>query len=214
MGELGRWLPWSVNEVAALFAGTAFSWWIAGGWAIDLFVGRQTRLHSDIDVVALRRDQLAVQAALSGWDLHVADPPGTLRPWQRGEELPVAVNDIWCRPHADSPWVLQLMLAECDREGRRWVFRRDPRISRPVSQLGQRTSDGVPYLTPEVQLLYKAKGRRPKDEQDFESAWPLLTPAALRWLVSRLEMSEPGHPWVARVSTTRSTGEPPASCDI
>jgi hypothetical protein len=32
-------------------------WWIAGGWAVDLFLGEQTRVHDDVDVAVLRRDE-------------------------------------------------------------------------------------------------------------------------------------------------------------
>ncbi|MGH2458803.1 MAG: nucleotidyltransferase domain-containing protein [Chloroflexota bacterium] len=78
-------------------------WWIAGGWAIDLFVGRTTRHHDDIDVQIQRADQLAVQATLATWDLNAADPPGTLRPWKPGEVLPAHVHDIWCRPVRPRP---------------------------------------------------------------------------------------------------------------
>ena len=42
--------------------------------------GRAVRGHSDIDVLLLRRDQLAVQQALPGWQWQAADPSGSLRP--------------------------------------------------------------------------------------------------------------------------------------
>jgi hypothetical protein len=29
-----------------------FPWFIAGGWALDLAIGKQTRLHQDVDVCA------------------------------------------------------------------------------------------------------------------------------------------------------------------
>jgi hypothetical protein len=43
--------------------------WFFGGWAVDLWVGRQTRAHEDIDVLAHRADQGRVDAALTaaGW---------------------------------------------------------------------------------------------------------------------------------------------------
>ena len=56
----------------------------------------------------------------------------------------------------ESPWALQLMLNQSDEEGRRWIFGRDARIGGAVSELGLVSADGVPYLVPEVQLLYKA----------------------------------------------------------
>jgi hypothetical protein len=98
VADLGPWEPLAVRDLARLLAGASFPWWVAGGWAIDLFVGHQTRPHDDLDVLVLRRDQLAVQHALRGWDLHAADPPGTLRPWRPGETLGAGIHDIWCRP--------------------------------------------------------------------------------------------------------------------
>ncbi|WP_232836957.1 nucleotidyltransferase domain-containing protein [Lentzea terrae] len=53
------WDPLRPAEVAGLFTGV--QWWVAGGYAIELAVGRPLRPHSDIDVLLLRRDQLAVQ---------------------------------------------------------------------------------------------------------------------------------------------------------
>ena len=35
-----------------------------------------------------------------------------------------------------------------------------------------RTDDGIPYVIPEVVLLFKAKARRAKDEADFQHALP------------------------------------------
>ena len=32
-------------------------WFIAGGWAIDLFLGRKTREHADVDFALSRLDQ-------------------------------------------------------------------------------------------------------------------------------------------------------------
>src|SRR4029078_4999166 len=43
--------------------------WFFGGWAVDLWVGRLTRPHDDIDVLVRRADEAAVEAALetAGW---------------------------------------------------------------------------------------------------------------------------------------------------
>jgi hypothetical protein len=197
-GELGPWQPLAPGAVATLFAEFGVPWWIAGGWAIDLFLGRPTRAHGDIDVLVLRRDQLAVQRVLAGWDLHAADPPGKLRPWRPGEVLPAEVHDVWCRRRPDAPWCLQLMLDVDD--GDDWVFRRDRRVRRSVAGLGRTSADGIPYLAPEVQLLYKARpAPRPKDEADFAAALPLLPPERRAWLRDALDVCAPAHPWRRRL---------------
>jgi hypothetical protein len=110
----GRWEPAPPGEVASIFAKTPCPWWVAGGYAIELAVGRPIREHGDIDVMVLRRDQLHVQRVLDGWEWWAADPPGTLRPWARGEALPVGVHDVWCRPGPAGPWRIQVMLDESD----------------------------------------------------------------------------------------------------
>ena len=134
--------PIPLWELAALLAGMREPWWISGGWAIDLFVGRTTRVHSDVDVQINRDDQLAFQAALATWDLHAADPPGTLRPWRRGEVLPPGVQDVFCRPGPTAPWAFQFNLA--DTLGDQWVFRRDRRVCRSLAALTRRSDEGLP----------------------------------------------------------------------
>jgi hypothetical protein len=46
-----NWSPLSVEELAEICEGMPVPWWIAGGWALDLFVGRTTRAHEDMDVL-------------------------------------------------------------------------------------------------------------------------------------------------------------------
>ncbi len=196
--RLGAWSPLSLPEVAKLLAGVREPWWIAGGWAIDLFVGRPTRSHGDVDVQIRRDDQLSFQAALATWDLHAADPPGTLRPWRRGEVLPPAVQDVWCRPVPTAPWAVQLMLA--DTLGDQWVFRRYRRVRRTLTALTRRSVEGLPYVAPEVQLLFKARATpQPKDEHDFAIAHGLLSEDARAWLDAVLALYSPDHPWRKRL---------------
>jgi hypothetical protein len=188
------WEPARPAEVAELFSRVGVPWWIAGGYAIELAVGRAFREHADIDVLLLRRDQLAVQEALASWEWWAADPPGTLRPWERGEFLGHGIDDVWCRPSASAPWRIQIMLDEA--EGDEWVSRRNPALRRPLGELGARSPDGLPYLAPEVQLFAKAHGTRPQDEQDFAAVLPVLDAAQRRWLAEALEDS---HPWLSRL---------------
>src|SRR5690349_11434383 len=42
-------------------------WWVAGGWAIDLWVGGVSRDHSDIEISILREDQARLYAYCGNW---------------------------------------------------------------------------------------------------------------------------------------------------
>jgi hypothetical protein len=191
----GSWDAATPAEVAEIFSGCEAPWWIAGGYAIELAAGRPIREHSDIDVLMLRRDQLAVQQALPDWQWRAADPPGSLRPWRPGEQLPVSVHDIWCRPGPGEPWRIHVMLDESS--GNDWVSRRDERIRRPITSIGLVTARGVPNLAPEIQLFYNPNGR-PKDEADLAAALPVLTRPQRQWLSDALRLVYgPAHPWRA-----------------
>ena len=189
-----RWQPLSLSETVPLFTGAPFRWGFGGGYAVELFLGQPIRAHEDVDVVMFRDDQLSVQQWLNGWQLYAADPPGTLREWLGGEYLPLGVHDIWAhRPDVEA-WQFQLMVAEVD--GEEWFSRRNAAIR------GQRDDlfaeyGGQPCVRIEVQLLYKAKGRRPKDVLDFHAAAPRLDAQARSWLIEGLNLlySE-GHPWL------------------
>jgi len=87
-----------------------------------------------------------------------------------------------------------------DSEGDEWIFRRNPAIRGLLSGLGLCSGDGVPYLVPEVQLLYKSKGLRPKDQADFDSVQPRLGLQQKAWLKDALRKIYPErHPWLGRL---------------
>ncbi len=103
--DVHNWEPLSVEETVDLMSGLRVPWWIAGGWAIDLFLGRQTRTHGDTDVLIRRDDQLEVQRYLADWDLYKTQQPG-LKPWPAGDFQRRPFDDIWCRRTPESPWAL------------------------------------------------------------------------------------------------------------
>jgi hypothetical protein len=96
----------------------------------------------------------------AGWEVWAVDRPGHLTRCLRGQILRTDFHDAWCRPHQDSLWALQVMIEET--VGDRWVYRRDPRVSTPLREIGLKTADGIPYLAPEVQLLFKSNRPDPR----------------------------------------------------
>lgn len=185
------------EDAERLLAPTGMPWWIAGGWAIDLFRGTLTRQHADLDVGVLRCDVLTALEAMPAWQIFEAKD-GNLTRLTPGCAPRRDVHCLWCRPSGTARWALELMLDEGDREV--WIYRRDERIRRSMSTVVQQTADGLPYLSPEIQLLYKSKAPRNRDELDFSNTWPLLPVDARSWLHDAISLTEPGHHWLAYLS--------------
>ncbi len=190
--DLGTWEPLDLTEVVALFDGADFRWWISGGHALELHLGRRWRDHDDIDVGVVRSDAVVVHRWLStaGWDLWLA-AAGRLTPWH-GSALDAgrSHNNVWVRRPGGGPWNLDLTIGEGDR--RMWRYRRDPTVAWPWDRAVLEAPGGRPYLAPELQLLFKSTSVRPKDRLDAEQVIPELTDDGRAFLVDALP---PDHEW-------------------
>jgi len=193
------WRPSHPKDVRSWLARVDRAWWIAGGWALDLFLGAEGRSHGDLDVGIFRDDALAIVASLHKWEIFEAKN-GVLDRLRVGAAPRSDVNSLWCRPLGAEEWVLELLLES--RTAQNWIFRRRPEIARPIASMLERSADGLFYLAPEIQLLYKAKVRRPQDEYDFGRVLPRLRKDAAVWLGHALRVTHPEHPWIARIEST------------
>ena len=186
----------AVMEVPASFAAVMVElgvWWaVAGGWAIDLWLGEQTREHHDVEVVVRRCDQHVVYRALaSGWELFALDPPdGGWQPWN-GVPIEAPAFQLQAR----SPTGEFDIFTETADEAR-WHFRRDDRITMTSDEVIVRSRSGIPVVRPEIQLIYMAKSNDPKNERDFEHARPHLSAEAAMWLTEAIDITLPGHRWL------------------
>ena len=183
-------------DAVALF-GDLPDWWIAGGWAIDLWLGRTTRDHADLDIATLRRSQRSFWERLDGWDLHLGTAPDVVEPWSARGDVPPPLHAVWCRQSPTSEWAFEVLLNDSDE--RRWLFRRDHAVALPLSDIARTSDDGIPYLVPEIVLLYKAKNVREHDTSDFDVALPSLDARQRVWLRDSIAAVHPGHPWLERL---------------
>lgn len=183
-----------IRETTDLLRGFRRPWFIAGGWAIDLFLGRATRVHEDLDVAVFREDQLRLREFLPGWRF-TKIAGGGQEPWTDGEWLSSPVHEI----HAeDVNRGIRVEFPLNESSEGLWRFRRNMAVTRPVERIAQ-TRGEIPFLGTEIVLLYKAKSPTPKDEVDFEAARPLLDGERRMWLERALRACHPNHPWIARL---------------
>lgn len=189
------WNPLTPAEAVRLFGDFSGSWCVAGGWALDLFVGHQTRSHADLDILIPRQDLDRVHGFLPDWELFGANS-GELTAWPSDAALDPTTHDIWCRRDG-GPWEFQLMVTDAD--GTDWIYRRNPVVRGGLSEMILWTGEAIPILAPEIQLLYKSRSPRPKDELDFQQILPRLGTTRRDWLADALTRTDPGNPWIERL---------------
>jgi hypothetical protein len=194
-GAVGQPLPSAaaLEGVANLMSSYGRPWWIAGGWAIDLFVDRISRAHDDVDVAVLRKDQRALQRHLAGWRLTKV-VAGTHEPWPDAQQLHLPVHQVHARRGDE-----EVEFLFNDVAADTWRFRRNEAVRLPLTDLTVQTRRGLPALCPQVVLLYKAKAARDKDHEDFQLVLPQLPTEAKDWLAAALAACHPGHPWRAQL---------------
>lgn len=188
----GGALPPPLAAVEARMRGFPAPWAVAGGWALDLFLGRVTRARRRGPGDLPRRPG-APAPAPPRWTFRKV-VGGQAREWTEGERLSLPVHEIHAKPADDPSLTLEFLLNE--RAGDEWAFRRDPRVRCPADAVFVRTASGLPALCPAVVLLYKSKQPREADEADFAAVRDHLGAAHRAWLRSALETAHPCHPWI------------------
>ncbi len=192
--NLENWQPYTPKQIANLLPDLNVPYWIAGGFALEIFVGRNYREHTDLDIVIRRDDQHIFRHHLSDYAFFAAAPPGKLRVWPKDERLPKLINDVWVKEQSEGPFVFQIMFLETD--GEYWVYRRDTTIRGHLHNFGLVTKDGFPIIAPHIQLLYKAHRIRPKDKLDFDTCLAYLSKWQKSWLATTLKKVYGKHPWL------------------
>ncbi|MBT2901051.1 MULTISPECIES: hypothetical protein [unclassified Streptomyces] len=189
-----RWSSsWTPDEVAQRLDGVGVPWCVAAGWALDLFRGGQTRDHGDIEIAIPEAGFPEVRSRFPGY---VFDAAGSGRIWEDAPpETLAAVHQTWLRDPATGDYLLDVFREPHD--GDTWICRRDRGIRLPYREIVHHTQDGIPYLAPELVLLFKAKHARPKDQRDFDATAPHLTRAQRATLAELLARVHPGHAWLA-----------------
>ncbi|WP_328399519.1 hypothetical protein [Nocardia sp. NBC_00403] len=182
------WQAWTPAEAAERLSSTPPCWYVAAGWALDLFVGGLGREHSDLEIGVPRARFAEIVDAFPGYEWDVV---GDGHAWPFPEEADNQ-HQTWLREPATGLYRLDVFREP--HRGDRWVCRRDASITLPYDELILRTADGNPYVIPEVVLLFKAKARRTKDETDFLHALPAMDRPRRSRLSGWLSRVHPGHP--------------------
>jgi len=188
-----------LEELSTMLEGLDIPWHISSGWALDLFTNTPSRYHDDLDVIIQRKHQLELQRELRkhDWDLHYV-VSGKYAYWQNDTHVPKEAHQV----HAIKDGRLIDILLEPDRTNQ-WIYRRNPEIKQSLDLAFQK-QNRIPYLSPELVLLFKATIRdgkiRDKDQSDFKRVLPYLTSEQKEWLKQAIALDSNTHPWIQLLS--------------
>ena len=193
--DVSKWDAWRPEQVASLLEGVQAPWYVAAGWAIDLFLGGEHREHEDLEIAVPNARFDEIVAALPGLEIFVITGPHEATPLDEARDRLEETHQSWVREPTTGLWRFDVFREPSD--GDTWLCRRDESIRLPYDDVIEWTDDGIPYVRPEIALLFKARhAHRDRDQGDFEAVVPRLEPERRRWLAEALERVHPGHRWL------------------
>ncbi|WP_240421957.1 nucleotidyltransferase domain-containing protein [Paenibacillus periandrae] len=217
-----------IKQACTLLNDRGFDWSICGGTAIDLFLGRQTRTHKDLDVAVFWEDRNSIIELMlsSGWRVLQACGGGVVQELNRKQDEPFEKRNLFCFTANED----RVELEPIGRERYRFGFEKleqndftyveflfnergngqfhlpgETNIKRELNKAILSSSDKLSYLAPELVLFYKSSYLEGTDaadhNQDFDVSLPYFNPEQKQWLREALEKEYPnGHVWLQRLN--------------
>jgi hypothetical protein len=122
------WQAWRPEEVAARLRDLDVPWYVAAGWAIDLFVGYERREHEDLEIAVPDARFGDVARALEDLDWYTTGDGGVASLLESPERL-AETHQTWGLDRAAYVWRIDVFREPGD--GETWICRRDDRIRLP-----------------------------------------------------------------------------------
>ena len=179
--EYSNWQPLNLAYIKLKLKD--LEWILAGGFALEHFYGKAYRLNGDIDIIIKRSHQRQLTKYFEPRNIYVAYK-GKLSPFSSNQYYEKPIQDIWILSDDNHFWCLQIMLI--DEVNGKWRYKRNTAIQLPYEEI-YLEKEGIKILKPEIQLLYKSKSIRAKDQLDFEMIQQKLSIEAKAWLNNSLE---------------------------
>lgn len=176
------------NKINDLMKPLQVEWAICGGDAIDLFVGKDTRLHKDIDIAVFWEDRkVIIQYFLNNeWQIFEPDH-GLLREITSLDNDLRTEDNLWCikkdcdsynivlhhdhfyeitikREHQNKLDFIELLFNR--RENGKFIYKRNKDIQ--LENYVQYTKNKIPFLAVEMVLLYKSNYIQFLDRKDMK----------------------------------------------
>ena len=210
-----------IKEANELLFVSGFDYAFCGGFGIELFLNRSIRKHSDIDVSAYwqDRDNIILFMQSLGWNVyemcgggiahHISDVNNQIRAKRNIFCFKDGCNLIKLSPQGEADMFyldfdhsgqIKLDFIEFlfnNRSNEAFLYARNENITQPIS-IAILIQNGIPYLAPELILLYKSTDTEREGYQlDYDSAMAQMSAEQKEWLYTTLSVMNPsGHKWL------------------
>lgn len=209
-----------LNQLSNFLKPIGVDYAICGGSTIDLFLGKKTRTHKDLDVAVYweERDIIIQHMLDSNWGIYEPCGGEYFHKINDITEQKQIKSNIWCIKPGNSHYSIfefednmfkidfdgaeqtQLDYIEFlfnNRKDDFFLYARNKDIKLEMNK-AVLTAKDIPYLAPELILLYKSTAADNPDYQlDFDNAVLKMDEEQLMWLEkSLISMFPHGHKWL------------------
>ncbi|MBO0992894.1 nucleotidyltransferase domain-containing protein [Bacillus sp. SD088] len=215
-----------ISSVRTFLDDANFKWAICGGYAIELFIGKNTRAHMDVDILAFWEDRPNIITFMinKGWRVFEACGGGKVIELFDASGSQMKRN-LFCIPDNNTRCALQptneinvyqfsiKTNEQIDLDYIEFLFnQKDENYFYYVNDVSIKRSlddaflkkEGIQYLSPEIVLLYKSTYLNSidatKHKHDFKTSLPLLSIEQKQWLKRSLQICQPDtHEWISKL---------------
>ena len=208
-----------ITEASNYLSNAQIRWAVCGGYALDLFLDRTIRIHSDIDVCVFEndRDTILQYMLQNDWRVYEFRGQGKVRPLDSASTSDVG-RSLMCLngecdlvkfyPCEDAGVLyhqflhigistfnyIEFLFSKNNKNN--FVFDETKDICRDLSK-AILYNGSIPYLAPEIALLYKSsQAEREEYHYDFEQTYPHMSSEQIEWFFQKLDILYPdGHKW-------------------
>ena len=210
-----------LEEANRLLKDSQVDYSFCGGHAIDLFLNFELRKHGDVDVSAYweDRDSIILYMKNKGWQAYEMCEYGIAHQiTDINEQFCLKNNMFFIKNESeyirlekrDGKNMFTVSFSQKEAQEFNFVeflfnsktetefcYGRNPDITLALSKV-KKFNEDIPYLTPEMVLLYKSTDiTREGYQLDFDTTIQKMSKEQKRWLSVALAIMNPlGHPWI------------------
>lgn len=176
--DFNNWQLLSIASLKQIMHDADYDWYLAGGIALDEFLGRKTRNHEDIDILVNFKEIECILDFFNSYNVYTARN-GSLSLSLRNNIK--STDSLWIAKDDKESFIIEILFFE--EEAGHWIYKRDNAVRKKIEDMYFVKND-MKIIQPEIQLFYKMNSSsvREKDLYDYHNVYPVLEERQKEWL--------------------------------